>query len=308
MQISYNQIEDFLNCKGIAFSIKGNLQSNYKICSLFYPESNGFYFVIGNNLNSKIKKSLILSSTNFEISKDNAMLVINENPQVVYYMITDYYFGEKSTGEVCKTAVIHKNAIIGKNVQIDSYAVLGNCVIGNNTIIKSHSVITDNSCIGQNVIIEPHCTVGATGTAWAMGGDGVKIKQPQLGGVIVKDNCFLGANSTIVRGSLNEKTTIGENTIIAPGARIGHGTQIGKSVHFANNVVTGGNSKINDFCFVGSSVTFRPKVEVHPFTVVGAGAVVVKNTSKENSLLIGVPAKETTSKNNLTGVPSYKRK
>lgn len=306
MQISYSQIIDFLKIQGIDFSLKGKILSEYKICSLFYPESNGFYFLIGDKLKPTVKKSLFICSSDIEIEGDNSIILIDGNPQVVYYKLLDYYFKERSTGIICKNVSIHDEAVIGKNVQIDAYVVLGKCLIGDNTVIKSHTVVADNSSIGNNVILESHCTVGATGTAWVWGENEEKFKQPQLGGVTIKDNCFIGANSAIVKGSLNEHTIIGENTIIAPGARIGHGTQIGKSVHFANNVVTGGNSRISDFCFIGSSVTFRPKVSVHPYTVVGAGAVVVKNTSKENVLLMGIPAKETPMKNNLTGVPNLK--
>ncbi|MFV8279935.1 hypothetical protein ACNKXS_00245 [Christiangramia marina] len=306
MQISYKQIVQFLKDRKINFSLRGAVYRNYKICSLFYPEANGFYFFSGDDFKTKLEQSLILTSSQVEIERNNGVICVEGDPQTIFYMILDHYFREESTGKISKTASIHKDAVIGINVQIDSFAVLGDCVIGDNTIIKSHVVVEDNSYIGRSVIVEPHCTIGATGTAWVWGENGTKVRQPQLGGVVIKDRCFLGANSSIVKGSLNENTKIGENTVIAPGAKIGHGTQIGNYVHFANNVVTGGNSKIADFCFVGSSVTFRPKVAIHPYTVIGAGAVVVENTSKENLLLVGVPAKERPASDNLTGVPNFK--
>ncbi|WP_084509739.1 hypothetical protein [Christiangramia portivictoriae] len=305
MQISYNQIINYLSLQGIDYSLEGSTHSEYQICSLFYPESNGFYFLIGDLIKPSVENSLFISNISLTTEENSGIILVKENPQIIYYKLLDYYFKEQSTGVIGDKVSRHEEAIIGKNVQIDDFVVLGKCVIGDNTIIKSHTVVADNSIIGDNVILESHCTIGATGAAWAWGENNEKFKQPQLGGVIIKDNCFIGANSVIVKGSLNEKTNIGENTIIAPGARIGHGTQIGKGVHFANNVVTGGNTQISDFCFIGSSVTFRPKVYIHLNTIVGAGAVVVKDTSKENILLIGVPAQETTIKNNLVGIPNF---
>lgn len=133
-----------------------------------------------------------------------------------------------------------------------------------------------------------------------------KILQPQLGGVDIYENCFIGAGTIIVRGSLNENTRIGRNSLLAPGGRIGHGTQIGDFVHFANNVVTGGNTIIGDYSFVGSAAVFRPKIVIHPKTIVGAGSVVVKNTTKEGKTLLGIPAKEINTKVNPSGMPKPK--
>lgn len=305
MQITYKQIINFLKNEKIGFSIKGTFFESYQICSIFQPETNGFYFFEGKELNLELRNSLILCSENLKIEHTNGLILIDQRSQMVFYEILNSLFEEKSSGVISEFAIIDDKAIIGENVQIDPFVIIGQCEIGENTIIRSHTKIHDNSTIGTNVTIESNCTIGATGTAWTWKNVREKVRQPQLGGVIIENNCFIGANSVIVRGSLNENSLIGKNSLIAPGARIGHGTQIGKNVHFANNVVTGGNTKIDDFCFIGSSVTFRPKVKIHQFTVVGAGAVVVKDSTKSKQLLIGVPAEEKEIEGNLKGMPNY---
>ncbi|WP_108170069.1 DapH/DapD/GlmU-related protein [Christiangramia gaetbulicola] len=305
MELSFEEIIDYLKINKIKYSFSGTKHTSYKICSLFEPESNGFYFFVGDNWTYNLERSLIITSVNLDIRSENGFLHVEENPQLIYYQLLNSMFQEKSNGHISKSAIIHKKANLGKNVQIDPFVVIGKSRIGDNTIIKSHCIINDNSSIGKNVIIEPNCTIGATGTAWVWKNNNEKIRQPQLGGVFIEDNCFIGANSVIVRGSLNEDTRVGINTVIAPGARIGHGTKIGQNVHFANNVVTGGNTKIADFCFIGSSVTFRPKVKIHQFTVVAAGAVIVKNTKRSKQLLIGLPAEEREFNGNLKGIPKF---
>jgi len=309
MKIKFNDIINYLKFNDIPFELKGNPKDCYTITSLFYPEPDGFYY-IENELSFDVKliDSLILSNFNLILDEGNVVLLVTESPQEIFYKMLNFYFREESSGLICETVKIHKEALIGKNVQIDPFVVVGKCVIGDNTIIKSHTVITDNTKIGSNVLIEHSCTIGATGMAWIWDNNGNRIVQPQLGGVIIEDYCRIGAQTVIVRGSLNENSRIGTHTVIAPGARIGHGTQIGKYVHLANNVVTGGNTVIGAYCFIGSSAVFRPKIKLHTYTTVAAGAVVVKNTSKENLTLIGVPAAETATKEISNGIPKSKSK
>ena len=306
MKITYSEIIDFFNLKGIEYRLIGNPKKDYVIASIFSPVENGFYFIEAANSEVNISRSLILTNSKLDFLDNNVLLKVDESPQLLYYKLLDFYFKEMSTGKICSTVKIHSCAKIGKNVQIDSFSVINKCIIGENSIIKSPCVINENTTIENNVIIEPHCTIGARGMAWVWNGSDERILQPQLEGVIIKRNSLVGANSAIVRGSLNENISIGENTVMAPGARIGHGTIIGNYVHLANNVVTGGNVIISDFCFIGSSVTLRPKVKIHPNTIIGAGALVINNTNTDGLTLKGVPAKEFNSKKESSGVPKQK--
>ena len=303
--INIKEFLSFLNDNNISFKVEDSYDESYQVASFFEPIEKGFYFFIGENIPSSIKSSFIITNNLVkQKSNDNVFIVIDENPQMVYYNFLSYCFPEFSTGIIHDSAIINPNAKIGKNVQIDCFCVIGNCIIGDNTIIKSHSIIHDNTKLGENTIIESHSIIGARGLAWVWDKKKEnKIIEPQLGGVEIGNYCILASNTIVVRGSLNENTKIGNYTLFAPGCRIGHGTKIGNFVHFANNVVTGGNTIIGSYSFIGSSVTFRPKVKIHKYTVVGAGAVVVKNTSKEKLTLIGMPAKENLTKDKQSGIP-----
>ena len=187
---------------------------------------------------------------------NNSHIIIKENPQVVFYKFLEVIFSKKSSGIIHQSAIVHSEAEIGQNVQIDPFCLIGKCKIGDNTIISSHTVVEDSTEIGINSFIGPQSVIGADGIAWIWDETQTrKIQQPQLGGVSIGANCFLGANTIIVKGSLNENTTIGAHTFFAPGCRIGHGTIIEDYVHFANNITTGGNSFIGRNSFLGSSVT-----------------------------------------------------
>lgn len=311
MQVIHSdKVVKFLKETEISFNVFGSLQETYHIASIFEPIKQGFYFLLGNNIPNEIESSLILVDANFQnerVINNNSAIVIDDNPQKVFYKILAHFFPTISTGEISTAAIVSPEAIIGKNVQIDPFCIIGKAQIGDNSIIRSHCYIHDDSIIEEGVTIESHSIIGAKGVAWTWNNDETeRIIQPQMGGVHIEKNCFLGANTIVVRGSTSENTVIGENTLMAPGCRVGHGTRIGKFVHFANNIITGGNTVIGDYSFIGSAAVFRPKVKIHPNTIVGAGAVVVKNTSNEGLTLMGVPATETLTKANPSGMPKPK--
>lgn len=308
MQIKFNDITQFLNNHGISYTLRGKFLDNYKICSLLFPEEKGFYFLEEGYSDDSIFNSLILAHEDFQAVNNNAVISIKESPQVIYYELLNYYFKDVSTGIICKTAIIDKEAIIGENVQIDSYTVIGKCEIGSNSIIKSHSTVQEGSIIGDNVVVESHNTIGAKGVAWVFNRKGIRIIQPQLGGVIIKSNCLIGAGTVIVRGSLNEDTVIGENTVIAPGAKIGHGCQISQDVHLSNNVTLAGNVNLGRNCFLGSGSIVTSRIKISPNSIVGAGAMVNKNFTTESITLVGVPAKPIENHDTLKGIPSTFRK
>jgi len=281
--------------------------------SVTYLRSGNFpdhhYFFLGDEVPSSISNSaLILRMGNsVTLKNENIGIYINQDPQLIFYQLLSSLYGTHSNGEISNSVIIHPEAKIGDNVQIDNFSIIGKAVISDNVIIRSHCYVHDNSFIGKNVTIENHSINGAQGVAWIWNDQETeKIVQPQLGGVEIKENSFLGANTIVVRGSLNENSVIGKNTLLAPGCRIGHGTQIGDFVHFANNVITGGNTNIGNNCFVGSAAVFRPKVKIHENTIIGAGAVVVKNTTEKGKTLVGVPAEEKETKAHPNGMPKPK--
>ncbi len=306
--VRMDKILESLSLFQLRYELVGNPANTYTTASVFAPLSNGFYFFTGDHLPEMISDSLVVVNRIPEsFSKSNCYIIVQDNPQRVFYRILDNLFSRQSNGRISTTSIIHPNARLGKNIQIDDFCVIGNCIIGDNVIIGSHCNIHDLTEIGSGTIIESHAAVGTSGVAWIWGeGELERIVQPQLGGVKVGRNCFLGSNTIVVRGSLSEFTVIEDFTLMAPGCRIGHGTWVESFVHFANSVVTGGNTRIGSASFVGSAAVFRPKVAIHPNTIVGAGAVVVKNTTCSGLTLTGVPAEEKATKANPSGMPQPK--
>jgi UDP-3-O-[3-hydroxymyristoyl] glucosamine N-acyltransferase len=311
MEINSQLIKSTLDKFEIDYTWNNYVDRIYSVASLFLPISFGFYFYTGEcNFNLNVKSSLIILDKNPAGEKKTNQFIIlkDKDPQQVFYLILSFIYNRLSTGVIASTSIISSNSFIGKNVQIDDFCIIEeNVRIEDGVIIGSHSKIHSNTTINRDSVLESACVIGTQGVAWVWSNDQTeKIVQPQLGGVFIDEKSFIGAGTIIVRGSLNENTKIGKNTLMAPGGRIGHGTKIGNFVHFANSVVTGGNTIIGDYSFVGSAAVFRPKVSIHAKTIVGAGSVVIKNTSGEGFTLMGVPAKQIETKANPSGMPKPK--
>ena len=76
--------------------------------------------------------------------------------------------------------------------------------------------------LGQRVRVHPGAVLGADGFGLAMDA-GRWLKVPQLGGVVIGDDCEIGANTTIDRGAL-------EDTVLEEDVRLDNQIQIGHNV------------------------------------------------------------------------------
>lgn len=309
-EIEFTDILHFLESNQIDFTLvnEKSVKKEYVVASIFCPINQGFYYLVGNDLPVQIEDSLILC--NKPLNTKNTLLVVkNIDIQLLYYRLLKFYFQQKSTGIIHSMTEIHPQAKLGKNVQIDAFTVLGNCKIGDNVVIGSHCKIYDNVIIGDNTVIESGSVIGVSGIAWTWDETQTeKVVQPQLGGVKIGSHCILSAQTVVVRGSLNENTSLGNYCFLAPGCRLGHGTRIGNYVHLANTITTAGNVVIGDYSFVGSGAVFSPKVTLHPMTIVGAGSVVIKSTTGPHKTVVGSPAREKETNKNPEGMPPPKIK
>lgn len=110
---------------------------------------------------------------------------------------------------VRSTAKIGKNVIIGKGSYIDS-----SVIIGDNTKIQNFISVYNGVTIGKNVFVGPHVTF--TNDMYPRVGFNWEITKTEI-----KDNASIGANATIVCGSiLEEYSFIAAGTLIPANRRI----------------------------------------------------------------------------------------
>jgi sugar O-acyltransferase (sialic acid O-acetyltransferase NeuD family) len=94
------------------------------------------------------------------------------------------------------------------------------------------------------------------------------------------DNCFILEDNTI-----QPFAVIGRNVTLWSGNHIGHDSTIEDHCFITSHVVVSGHVRIRSYCFVGVNATLRNSIELAPATLVGAGAIIMKNTREKGVYL-----------------------
>jgi len=92
-------------------------------------------------------------------------------------------------------------------------------------------------------------------------------------GVEIGENCFVFENNVLQYG-----VKIGNNVVLWSGNHIGHQTHIAENCFISSHVVISGYCRIGAGSFLGVNSTLADNLVVAADTVVGAGAVLVRDT------------------------------
>lgn len=95
-------------------------------------------------------------------------------------------------------------------------------------------------------------------------------------GTPVGENCFIFENNVI-----QPFTQIGNNVILWSGNHIGHHAQIGDHCFIASHVVVSGAVKVGEYSFLGVNSTIRDSVVIEKENLIGAGALILKDTEEK---------------------------
>lgn len=97
------------------------------------------------------------------------------------------------------------------------------------------------------------------------------------------ENAFILEDNTI-----QPYVKIGDNVTLWSGNHIGHHSIIGNHNFISSHVVISGHCVVESNCFIGVNATVGHKVTIAKETLIGAGAIITKNTDEAS---IYVPAK-----------------
>jgi sugar O-acyltransferase (sialic acid O-acetyltransferase NeuD family) len=99
------------------------------------------------------------------------------------------------------------------------------------------------------------------------------------------ENCFIFEDNTI-----QPFVKIGNNVTLWSGNHIGHHSEIRDNNFISSHVVLSGHCIIEPNCFLGVNSTIAHRVHIARETLVGAGAIITKDTVEKG---VYVPAKST---------------
>lgn len=141
--------------------------------------------------------------------------------------------------------VIEQGARIGARSRIMAGAFIGErATIGADCLVYPNVTVYPNTVIGDRVSIHSSTVIGSDGFGYATE-DGVHIKIPHLGRVVIEDDVEIGACVTVDRATLGE-------------TRIGRGTKIDNLVQVAHNVTIGQGVFVVSLTGISGSVSIGP--------------------------------------------------
>ncbi len=244
------------------------------------------------------------------IKRQNKTLIRTEMPKLAFGMLMRAYETKPNYKPgVHPSAVVGENVELAQGVSIQPYAVIGdNVKIGKNSVVGALSYIGQDTVIGADTVINPRvmiyhgCVIGndvIVHSGVVIGSDGFgyeqyegrRIKIPQIGKVIIKDDVEIGANTTIDRATLGE-TVIGEGTKLDNLVQIAHNDIIGKNSIFCSQVGISGSCVIGDNVIIAGQAGLADHVTVGDNVIIGAQAGIPTNkVIRGDQMVFGAPAR-----------------
>jgi len=183
---------------------------------------------------------------------------------------------------------------IGARSRVDAGAVVGpgcvvgeDCVVGEGCELVARVTLVVRVRLGRRVRIHPGAVLGADGFGLAMEG-GRWLKVPQHGGVVVGDDCEIGANTCIDRGALDD-TVLEEDVRLDNLIQVGHNVHIGAHTAMAGCVAVAGSARVGRYCLVGGGAGIVGHVEVCDRVVVTAMSLVTRSIREPGEYSSGTP-------------------
>ncbi len=135
-----------------------------------------------------------------------------------------------------------------------------------------------------------NCVIGSSGFGYERDENGIPVRMPHLGNVVIGENVEIGSNVCVDRAVIGS-TVIGDNVKIDNLVHVAHGAKIGKNTLIVAGAVIGGSVDIGENCFIGMNASIKNKVKIGNNVTIGAGAVVLKDVP-DGETWIGNPAKK----------------
>ncbi len=302
--------------KEIASQVGGKIEGEdcliSSVATLRNARSGSISFLSSHNYRKYLKdtraSAVILKESDLELCPASAL--VTDNPYLVYARVVALLNPESSID-----SGIHPSAIIDKSSKIDSSVWVGpNCTIGpgvtleanvyvgpgcvverDTTIGESSKLVANvtichNSVIGHNVIMHPGVVIGSDGFGIA-NNEGVWVKVPQLGRVVIGDNVEIGANTTIDRGAL-EDTVLEEGVKLDNQIQIAHNVYIGAHTAIAGCVGIAGSAHIGKHCAIGGAAVVLGHLEIVDGVQINAMSLVSKSIMEPGIYSSGMPVQD----------------
>ena len=223
--------------------------------------------------------------------------IVTTNPYAYFARAAQYFVsleeivpppGIHPSAVVHDTAQVDPSAYIGPNVTVEAGAVIhagvqidAGCFVGREAEIGEDTHLFANvtfharCSIGKRGILHSGAVIGTDGFGFARE-NGVYIKIPQTGRVLLGDDVDVGANTTIDRGAMDD-TVIEDGVKLDNQIQIGHNCRIGANTAMAGCVGVAGSAKIGKNCTFGGAAMVLGHLEIADNVHISSGSMVSRS-------------------------------
>ncbi len=195
---------------------------------------------------------------------------------------------EACIGPFC---VVEQDAVIEKGAVLRALVFIGRTSrIGEGSTLEPMVVVMEGTAIGKNCLVHAGSVLGCDGFGFDRTPEGVPVKVPQIGRVVLEDEVEIGACSTVDRATIGE-TRIGARTKTDDHVHVGHNARTGNDCLLVAFTGMAGSSSL------GNGVTMAARSGTADHVHVGDGAVLTgcagaTKDVPERSVMSGFPARD----------------
>ncbi|MBU2643857.1 UDP-3-O-(3-hydroxymyristoyl)glucosamine N-acyltransferase, partial [bacterium] len=186
-------------------------------------------------------------------------------------------------------SVIYEHVSIGKNTIIRAgVVIMANTGIGQDSLIYPNVTIRENCQIGDRVIIHAGAVIGADGFGYYQR-EGINLKIPQIGRVVIGDDVEIGAGTTIDRARFGE-TIIGSGSKLDNLIHVAHNVQLGEHALIAAQSGIAGSVKIGHHLMMGGQSGIRDNLKIGNGVTLFARTLITSKTD-DHEIVAGMPSR-----------------
>lgn len=172
--------------------------------------------------------------------------------------------------------VVEAGCVLGEGVAlVANVTVMDGCHIDSGCKLFPGVVLYPHVQLGKQVRIHANSVIGSDGFGYAQDA-GQHVKVPQIGRVVIGDECEIGSNVSIDRGSLSD-TLIGKCVKIDNLVQIAHGVVIGDASIIVSQTGISGSAKLGKYVVLAGKVGVTGHLEIGDQVTVMGASVVTKN-------------------------------
>ena len=242
-----------------------------------------------------------------QIDKSACALLVADNPALAFARVAtlfqrpaDRQPGVHATAAIAQGATISDSAHVGPqcvvagDVQIGPGAILDagcqigpGCVIGPDCHLMARAVLVQDVLLGARVMVHPGAVLGSDGFGLVADGDDW-VKVPQLGRLLIGDDCEIGANTCIDRGALDD--TVLENDVRLDNLiHIAHNVHVGAHTAMAGCAAVAGSARIGRHCQIGGGAGILGHIQIADRVTITARTLVTHSITESGIWSSGTP-------------------